>query len=178
MVVGANIANAAEPVIEHADAPKVLLVQEVNDGVFPFIGIATQRESYAPSGVKLPPSHDMATQAPALHIGVAESVQSADAGNGIDGASCQRDCEGHHGRFHSWSRGHARPAVLPARDWICQIHAHFMPRSKGRHNTEMVCDPLPSWMKNRGGGTPLGNTTTQTRSTLKVLSPYRYNSHF
>ena len=33
----------------------------------------------APSGVKLPPSHDMATQEPAQHIGVAESVQSADA---------------------------------------------------------------------------------------------------
>ena len=29
--------------------------------------------------MKLPPSHDMATQAPALHIGVAETVQSADA---------------------------------------------------------------------------------------------------
>ena len=39
-------------------------------------------------------------------------------------ASCQRDCEGHLGRFRNWSRGHARPAVLPARDWICQIHAH------------------------------------------------------
>ena len=42
----------------------------------------------------------------------------------------------------------------------------------------MVCDPLPSWVKNRGGDTPLGNTSTLTRSTLMVLSPYRYNSHF
>ena len=67
------------PIIEHADTPNDLLVQEVNDGVFDFIGIATQRETYAPTGVKLPPSHNMATQAPALHIGVAESVQSADA---------------------------------------------------------------------------------------------------
>ena len=42
MVVGANSVVAADPVIEHADAPKVLLVLEVNDGVFPFIGNATQ----------------------------------------------------------------------------------------------------------------------------------------
>ena len=41
MVVGANFVTAAEPVIEHADAPEVLLVLEVNDGVFPFIGNAT-----------------------------------------------------------------------------------------------------------------------------------------
>ena len=59
-VVWANFINAAEPVIEHADAPDVLLVQEVNDGVFPFIGIAPQRESYVPSE-ELAPSHDKAT---------------------------------------------------------------------------------------------------------------------
>ena len=33
----------------------------------------------APSGVKVPPSHDMATQAPELHIGATEPVQSANA---------------------------------------------------------------------------------------------------
>ena len=33
----------------------------------------------APSGVKVPPSHDMATQAPGLHIGATEPVQSANA---------------------------------------------------------------------------------------------------
>ena len=95
----------------------------------------------APSGVKLPPSHDMATQAPALHIGVAESVQSADAEH-VDTTAAvasmvlpASDCEGHRGRFHSWSRGHARPAELPTRDWNCQRHAHSMPRSKGRHNS-------------------------------------------
>ena len=38
--------------------------------------------------------------------------------------TCQRDCEGHRGRFRNWSRGHSRPVVLPAREWICQIHAH------------------------------------------------------
>ena len=37
MVVGANSVVAADP-----DAPKVHLVLEVNDGIFPFIGNATQ----------------------------------------------------------------------------------------------------------------------------------------
>ena len=45
---------------------------------FPVIGFTlSQKESYAPWGVKLPP-HDIATQTPRLHIGVAESVQYAD----------------------------------------------------------------------------------------------------
>ena len=43
------------------------------------MSMTSQRESYAPSGVKLPPPHDIATQTPLLHVGVAESVQSADA---------------------------------------------------------------------------------------------------
>ena len=36
----------------------------------------SQRESYAPSGVKFPPPHDIAMQTPPLHDGIAESVQS------------------------------------------------------------------------------------------------------
>ena len=47
-----------------------------------------------------------------------------DSCSSIDGASCQSDCEGHRGRFHRWSRGHARPAELPTQDWNCQRHAH------------------------------------------------------
>ena len=39
----------------------------------------SQRESYAPSGVKLPPPHDIVTQTSPLHVGVAESVQSGHA---------------------------------------------------------------------------------------------------
>ena len=39
----------------------------------------SQRESYAPLGVKLPPPHDIATQTSPLHVGIAESVQSTDA---------------------------------------------------------------------------------------------------
>ena len=39
----------------------------------------SRRESYAPSGVKLPPPHDIITQMSPLHVGVAESAQSADA---------------------------------------------------------------------------------------------------
>ena len=79
VVVGAKNVVAAVPVNEHADTPNVLLVQEGIDGVLSFIGIAAQRESYAPSGVNHPPSHDMATQAHALHIETAKPVQSADA---------------------------------------------------------------------------------------------------
>ena len=41
----------------------------------------SQRETYAPLKVKLPPPHDIATQTPPLHVGVAESVQSAEADN-------------------------------------------------------------------------------------------------
>ena len=79
VVVGAKNVVAAVPTIEHADTPNVLLEQEGIDGVLPFIGFAAQRESYAPSGVKYPPSHDMATQAHALHIETEKPVQSADA---------------------------------------------------------------------------------------------------
>ena len=41
--------------------------------------LVPKRISYAPSGVKLPPPHDIVTQTSPLHAGVAESVQSADA---------------------------------------------------------------------------------------------------
>ena len=46
---------------------------------FPFIGFTlSQRESYAPSGEKLPPPQDIATHTLTLHIGAAESEQSAE----------------------------------------------------------------------------------------------------
>ena len=90
----------------------------------PVIGFTvSQSESNAPSGVKLSPPHDIETQTPPsfphphpptpLHIGVEESVQSSDAEHLVttaavanDGASCQRDCEGHLGKFRNWSHGH------------------------------------------------------------------------
>ena len=43
VVVGAKNVVAAVPVIEHADTPNVLLVQEGIDGVLSFIGIATPK---------------------------------------------------------------------------------------------------------------------------------------
>ena len=62
----------------------------------------------------------MATQAPELHhwsrrvsAVCRRRARGHDSCSGIDGASCQSDCEGHRGMFHSWSRGHAHPAVLP-----------------------------------------------------------------
>ena len=98
--------------------------------------------------------------------------------SGIDGASCQSDCEGHRGRCHNWSRGHGRPAVLPLETGTARGMLIPMPHTEGRHNSKKVCDPLPSRVKNRGGGTPLGHTSTISRSTLMVISPYRYKSHF
>ena len=45
---------------------------------FPYIGFTlSQRESYAPSGEKLPPPHGIAMQILPLHVGVKESVQFA-----------------------------------------------------------------------------------------------------
>ena len=38
----------------------------------------SQGGSDAPSGLKLPPPHDIAMQTPPLHVGVVESVQSAE----------------------------------------------------------------------------------------------------
>ena len=34
----------------------------------------------------------------------------------------QRDCERHHRGLRNWSCEHENPTVLPARDWVCQIH--------------------------------------------------------
>ena len=39
----------------------------------------SQRESYAPSEMRLPPPRDIVTQISPLHVGLAESVQSVDA---------------------------------------------------------------------------------------------------
>ena len=39
MVVGAKIGTAADPVLEHANTPNNVLVLEVINSVFPFVGI-------------------------------------------------------------------------------------------------------------------------------------------
>ena len=39
VVVGAKNATAADPVLEHANTPNNVLVLEVIDSVFPFVGI-------------------------------------------------------------------------------------------------------------------------------------------
>ena len=83
VVVGAKIVVAAVPVIEHADTPNVLLVQEGKDGVLSFIGNATQRESYAPSGVKHPPSYDMATHSTSRVLDVIDDVFSLHRHNAV-----------------------------------------------------------------------------------------------
>ena len=48
--------------------------------LWPVIGFTlSRRESYASSGVRLPPPHGIVTQTSPLHVGVTESMQSADA---------------------------------------------------------------------------------------------------
>ena len=76
--------------------------------------------------MKLPPPRDIVTQISLLHVGVAESVQSADAKHvvttavsGSDSVSRQRGRGGHCGRFINWSRGHARHE--------CRLCAHSGP---------------------------------------------------
>ena len=126
MVVGANSVAAAEPVIEHADAPKVLLVLEVKP----------QREPYALSE-ELPPSHNKATQAPELHIGVAETVQSADTMHLVPTAAVASMVLHVTVTVKDITAG--SPAVLPARDWICQknAHTHATLRRQAQHIEEV-----------------------------------------
>ena len=91
----------------------------------------SQRESYAPSGVKLPSPRHPDVNTRAAHWS-RDTVQSAEAKHVIPTAAVatmvlpkkKKDCEGQHCRVRSWSRGHERPTVLPARDRIYQIHAH------------------------------------------------------
>ena len=99
----------------------------------------------APSGVKLPPSHDMATQASALHIGATESMQSADADHvdttaavasmvlpakvtvkDIAAGSTAGAVDTHVPLKFPLETGTARGMLIP------------MPRSKGRHNSKKV----------------------------------------
>ena len=142
VIVSAKYVIAAEPAIQHADTPNVLLVQEGIDGVLSFIGIATQRESYAPSGVKHPPSHDMATQAPALHIETAEPVQSADAEykghnscSGIDGAYCQRTVKDIAAGSSAGAVDTKIPLSFPFERGSARFKLIPMPRSEGRHSS-------------------------------------------
>ena len=51
-------------------------------------------------------------------------VRGHDSCSGDDDVTIQRDCEQHHGGLRNWSCEHERPTVLPARDWVCQIHTH------------------------------------------------------
>ena len=55
-------------------APEVTLRENFPEPVLP--GYAGND---LPSGVKLPPPHDIATQTSPLHVGIAESLQSTDA---------------------------------------------------------------------------------------------------
>ena len=120
MVVGAKLVNAANQSLSMQTHPKSSWYWK-DDGVIPFIGNAPQRESYAPSE-ELPPSHKKATQAPELHIGVAETVQSADTVHVVPTAAVASMVLHDTVTVKDITAG--SPAVLPARDWICQKNAH------------------------------------------------------
>ena len=85
-------------------------------------------------------------------------------------------------RFHNWTHGHSRPAVLLTRDWICHIHVCSQ-ATLGRQvqlvdgviRANLGEGPKPT-SPMLGGGTLLGNTCVLSRSTLMVLTPYRYTS--
>ena len=65
VVVGANNVVAAEPAIQHAKTPNVLLVLEIIDDVFSsHRPHAVRNRIVKLSGVKPPPPHDIATQTP------------------------------------------------------------------------------------------------------------------
>ena len=113
VIVGANLVVAGDPVIQHAYAPDVLLELEVLDGV-----LSRHRLHAVPKRIECAIGSETFTTTQhrdantPLHIGVTKLVQSADAEHVVttasvvnDGASCQRDCEGHRGRFRNWSRG-------------------------------------------------------------------------
>merc|ERR1719434_489450 len=110
---------------------------------FPVIGFTlSQRESYAPSGVKLPPPHDIATQTPPLHIGAAESVQSADEEHVVTTAAVATMVLPFKGTVNDITVGSATGAVdtqvplyFPLETGSAKFMLIPMPRSDGRHNS-------------------------------------------
>ena len=133
-------------------------------------------------GVKLQPSHDMATQAPSQHIENAESGRLPTQSSGHDGRVASMV-------LHVKVTVKDIAAEIQLEQWTstscCTSHSRqelpdtcSYPCHAQTGTTNRWCDPLPKWVKNRGGGTPLGNTSPLTLSTLMNKSPYRYNSHF
>ena len=109
---------------------------------FPVIGFKlSQRKSYAPSGVKLPPPHDIATQTTPLHIGVAESVQSADAKHVVTTAAVATMVLPVKGTVKDIAVGSATgtvdshvPLYFPLESGSAKFMLIPVPRSNGRHN--------------------------------------------
>ena len=81
-----------------------------------------------------------------------------------------KNCEGHNGRFHSWNRGHVPTELSHSRLELPQACSYPCHAQKAGTTHRWCVILLPSWVKNRGGGTPLGNTSTRSRSTLMVMS--------
>ena len=131
--------------------------QHFQTEVLPIIGFTlSQRESYASSGVKLPPPHGIVTQTSPLHVGVAELAAickrracSDNSCSRIDGVSCQRDGEGHRGRFINWSRGRGGTprwyrSEIPRTQWTRQKQNRTVSCPAGfppRHWGCTMCQP-------------------------------------
>ena len=109
----------------------------------PVIGFTlSQRESYAQSEVKLPPSHDITTHTPPLHIGVVESVQSADAEHVVSTAAAATTVLPVKRAVNDITAGSAAGAVdthvpqyFPLETGFTRNMLIPMQRAEGRHNS-------------------------------------------
>ena len=132
VVVWAKIIVAAEPAIQHANTPNVLLVLEIIEDVF-----SSHRPHAVPNRIVSTIRSETSTttrhrnaNTPAAHWDrraraiCRRRARGHDSCSGNNGTTIQRDCERHHSGLRNWSCEHENPTVLPARDWVCQIHTH------------------------------------------------------
>ena len=70
--------------------------------------------------------------------------------SGIDGASCQRDCEGHRRTSTSRCTSHSRQEMPDTCSYPCHAQTG---------TTNRWCDPLPKWVKSRGEAHPWATNT-------------------
>ena len=125
VVVWANFVIAADPEIQHAYTTNDHLVLEIIDEVF-----SSHRPHSVPNRIVSTTRSEKSTttrhrdaNTPAAQV-CRRRARDHDSCSGSDGPTIQRDCERHHIELRNWSCEHENPSVLPARDWVCQIHTH------------------------------------------------------
>ena len=99
-----------------------------------------------------------------------------DSCSSIEGVTCRRGCEGHRVRFHSRAVDTHVPLYSHSRQELPEACSNSCHAQKAAQLEDGVI--RCQMVKSRNGGTPLGNTSTLSWSTLMVKSPYRYKSHF